>query len=141
MLARSGNPNTCLISSSSKWVIDSSTIDHMTGTTFQPHSSTSTLTLANGSTSYILRSGTIHPTPLITLTSILSLLQFSFNLISMSKLTRTLNCSISLFPNYCLIQDLLTKRIIGRGRESGGLYILDTKVPKPVACFGVLTPF
>ena len=37
----------------------------------------------------------------------------------MSKLTRTLNCSISFFPDYCLILDLLTKQIIGRGHESG----------------------
>ena len=59
----------------------------------------------------------------------------------MSKLTLTLNCSISFFPDYCLIQDLLTKRIIGRGRKFGGLYILETEVSKYVACFGVVTPF
>ena len=59
----------------------------------------------------------------------------------MSKLTRTLNYSISLFPNYCLIHDLSSKRIIGRGRKSGGLYIFDTEVPKSVACSGVVTPF
>ena len=35
----------------------------------------------------------------------------------------------------------MTKRIIGRGREFEGLYILDTEVPKSVACSGVLTPF
>ena len=80
-------------------------------------------------------------TPLITLTPVLSLPQFSSNLVSMSKLTRTLNCSISFFPDYCLIQDLSTKRIIGRGREYGGLYILDTKMPKSVVCSGVITPF
>ena len=33
------------------------------------------------------------------------------------------------------------KRIIGRGRKSGGLCILDTQVPKFVAYSGVLTPF
>ena len=33
------------------------------------------------------------------------------------------------------------KRIIRRGRESMGLYILDTEVPKFVACFGVVTSF
>ena len=80
-------------------------------------------------------------TPLITLIFVMSLPQFSFNLIFVSKLTRTLNCSISFFPNYCLIQDLSTKRTIGRGHESRGLYILDTKVPKPVAWSGVVTPF
>ena len=80
-------------------------------------------------------------TPLITLTSILILLQFSFNLISVSKLIYTLNCSISFFPDHCLIQDLSTKRIIGRGCESGGFYILETKMPKYVSCSRVVTLF
>ena len=107
-LVGSGKPNTCLISSSSQWVIDSGVIDYMTGisslfTTFQPHPSISTVTLADGSTPCVLGSGTTHPTHLITLTFVLSLSQFSFNLIYVSKLTRTLNCSISVFPNYCLI--------------------------------------
>ena len=110
-------------------------------TTFQFHPSTSTVTLANGSTSCVLGSGTIHLTPLITLTCVMSLPQFSFNLILMSKLTRTLNCSISFFPDYCLIQDLSTKRIIGKRCESWGLYVLDTEVTKSVACSGVVTLF
>ena len=97
--------------------------------------------LVDGSTSCVLRSRTIHLTPLITLTFVMSFPQFSFNLISVSKLTRTLNCSISFFSNYCLIQDLLTKQIIGRECESRGLYILDTEVLKFVTCFGVVTPF
>ena len=145
-LVESGKINTCFISSSSTWVIDSEATDHMKGnsslfTTFQSHPSTSTVTLVDGSTSCVFGSGTIYLTPLITLTSVLSLPQFFFNLISRSILTCTLNCNISFFPDYCLIQDLSTKRNIGRGRESGGLYILDTKVPKFVACSRVVTPF
>ena len=103
-------------------------------TTFQLYPSTSTVTLADGSTS--CGSGIIHPTPLITLTFVMSLPQFSFNLIYVSKLTRTLNCSISFFfPNYCLIQDLLTKWVIGRGRKSGGFYILETEGAKVCCLF------
>ena len=41
-------------------------------------------------------------------------------------------------PHY-LIQDLSTKR--SGGRDFRGLYILETEVPKSVACFGVVTPF
>lgn len=59
----------------------------------------------------------------------------------MSKITRALNCSAQFFPNYCLFQDLTTKQIIGKGYESGGLYILDTQIPKPIACSGIVTPF
>ena len=133
-LVELGKTNTCFISSSSTWVIDSGATDHMTGnsslfTTFQSHPSTSIVTLANGSTSCVLGSGTIHLTSLISFTYVMSLPQFSFNLIFVSKLTRTLNCSISFFPDYCLIQDLSTKRIIGRGRKYKSLYILDTEMP------------
>ena len=58
----------------------------------------------------------------------------------MSKLTRTLNCSISFFLGYCLFQDLLTERFIDRGQESGGLYILDLELPKPIACSRIASP-
>ena len=66
---------------------------------------------------------------------------FSFNLVSMSKLTRTLKCCVLFFPDSCLFQDLMTKQIISRGRESRGLYILDPVVPRPIACSGVTIPF
>ena len=138
--------NTCFPSSSSTWVINSGAIKQMTDnsslfTIFQFHPSTSTITLANGSTSCVLRSGTIHLTPSITVTFVPSLPQFSFNLISMSKLTHTLNCNISCFPDYCMNQDLSTKRVIGRGRKSGALHILKTNVPTHVACSEVVTQF
>ena len=134
-IAESGNPNKCLVSSSSsEWVIDSGATDHMTGnssifSTFQSQSSPFTVTLAYGSHSCVLGSGTIVPTPSIPLISFLSLPNFSFNLMSVSKLTRALKCYISFFPGFCLFQDLMTKQIIGRGRESGVLYILDPIVP------------
>ena len=145
-IAESGKPNTCLVSSSSKWVIDSGATDHMTGnsslfSTFQSHTSAPTVTLADGSKSRVLGSGSVNPTPLISLSSVLSLPELSFNLISVSKLTRALNCSAQFFPDYCLFQDLTTKQIIGKGHESGGLYILDTQIPKSIACSGIVTPF
>ncbi|XP_071923252.1 uncharacterized protein [Coffea arabica] len=138
-ITESGKPNTCIVSSFSKWVIDSGATDHMTGnsslfSTFQPHTSASIVTLADGSKSRVLGSGSVNPTPLISLSSVLSLPELSFNLISMSKLIRALNCSTQFFPDYCLFQDFTTKQIIGKGHESGGLYILDTQIPKSIAC-------
>ena len=35
----------------------------------------------------------------------------------------------------------MTKQIIGRGCESGGLYVLDHRVLRPITCSGVITPF
>ena len=146
-IAESGNPNKCLVSSSSsKWVIDAGATDHMTGnsslfSTFQSQPSPSTVTLADGSHSCVIGSGTIVSTPSIPLTSVLSLPNFSFNLMSVSKLTRALKCYISFFPVFCLFQDLMTKQIIGRGHESWGLYILDPTILRPIASSEVTTPF
>ena len=146
-IAESGNPNKCLISSSSsEWVIDSGATDHMTSnsslfSTFQSQPSPSTVTLADGSHSCVLGSGIIVPAPSIPLTSVLRSPNFIFNLMSVSKLTRTLKCYISFFPDFCRFQDLMTKRIISRGLESGGLYILDPTIIIPIACSRVTTPF
>ena len=104
-----GKPNACLVSSSPKWVIDSGATDHMTGnpsllSNFQPHKSITPVTLADGSTSSVIGSGTTKPTSSLHLSSVLSLPQLSFNLISVSKLTRALNCCVSLLlePKYQL---------------------------------------
>ena len=80
------------------------------------------------------------PTPSIPLTSVLSLPNFSFNLMFVSKLTQALKCYISFFLEFCLFQDLMMMRIIGRGRESENLYILDSTVSRPIVCSGVTTP-
>ena len=40
-----------------------------------------------------------------------------------------------------MIKDLSTKWVISRGRESGGLYILEIEVPTYVVCSGVVTSF
>ena len=81
------------------------------------------------------------PTPSIPLTSVLSLPNFSFNLMYVSKLTRARKCYILFFPHFCLFQDLMTKQIIGKSREFRGLYILDPTVPRPITCSGVTTSF
>ena len=144
---KSGKPNKCLVSSSSsEWVIDSRAINHMTSnsslfSTFQSQPSPSTVTLVDGSHSCVLGSGTIIPTPSIPLSLVLSLPNLSLNLMFVNKLTRALKCYISFFLDFYLFQNLMTKQIIGRGRESRGLYILDPTVPIPIACFGVTIPF
>ena len=130
----------------SDWVIESGATYHKKGnssllSTFQSQPSPSTITLADGSHSCVLGSGTIVPTPSIPLTSVLSLPNLSFNLMSVSKLTRALKCNISFFPDFCLFQYLMTKQIIGRGCEFRGLYILDPIVPRPIACSRVTTQF
>ena len=102
---------------------------------FSTHTPSSHVTIADGTTTRVLGSGTANPTPTISLSSVLYLPNFQFNLLSVSKITRGSNCSVSFFPNYCYFQDLVTKKIIGKGWEYDGLYILGTKPPpRSLAC-------
>jgi hypothetical protein len=82
------------------------------------------VTLANGSLSTIASSSHTHLTLDIEFLFVLYVLGFSFNLLSISKIT-TLNCSVSFNPSLCIFQDLKTQRMIGMGNEVDGLYYLD----------------
>ncbi|CAM8996453.1 unnamed protein product [Rhodiola kirilowii] len=142
-IAQSGTSNTCLVSTSPQWVIDSGATDHMTGNpalfaSFTPHHSSPPVSLADGTQSPVV--GSVNPTSSLSLTSVLSLPKLSFNLMSVSRLTRSLNCCATFFPDHCVFQDLSTKKIIGKGRESAGLYILDSQLPKSVACTSSAAP-
>ena len=41
---------------------------------------------------------------------------FKANLMSVSRLTRDLNCSMTFFPHWCVLQDLATRRMLGLGK-------------------------
>ncbi|GJV08471.1 uncharacterized mitochondrial protein-like protein [Tanacetum coccineum] len=47
---------------------------------------------------------------------------FKCNLLSVSRLSRDLQCCISFFPDFCVMQGLQRKNLIGAGRYEGGLY-------------------
>nr|GEV90989.1 putative ribonuclease H-like domain-containing protein [Tanacetum cinerariifolium] len=47
---------------------------------------------------------------------------FKCNLLSVNRLCRDLQCFISFFPNFCVIQGLQKRNLIGTGRCQGGLY-------------------
>lgn len=59
-----------------------------------------------------------------TLTNVLYVPDFKFNLLSVAKLTRDLSCSVSFFPKFCVLQGLYSGRVIGIGKEDSGLYLL-----------------
>lgn len=106
-IVESSKPNALLVSSPSKWVIDFGATDHMTRnsslfSTFESHNTIFPVTLANGSQSHVISSGNVQGTPSISLSSVLSLPQLSFNLVCISKLTRNLNCFVSFYLDYCL---------------------------------------
>jgi transposase InsO family protein len=125
LLIASGN--TCLHSSSSpSWVIDSGASDHMTGnSSLLSHTSSpfspSFVTVANGTKTPVQGKGTVTTSD-VTLSDVLYLPEFPFNLLSVHKLTLALNCSVAFYPSHCEFQDLKMKRMIGGGFVKDGLY-------------------
>src|SRR5207249_4767408 len=49
----------------------------------------------------------------------------SCKLLSLSHVTKELNCMVLIFPNFCLLQDIRSGKVIGRGTEKDGLYYVD----------------
>ncbi|RVW12998.1 Retrovirus-related Pol polyprotein from transposon RE2 [Vitis vinifera] len=98
-----------------------------------------TVTLANGSQTVAKGIGLALPLPSLPLTSVLYTLECPFNLISISKITRTLNCSITFSDKFVTLQDRSTGKTIGIGRESQGLYHL-TSDSSPAVCISTDAP-
>lgn len=112
------------------WIFDCGATDTMTYdptdfTTFTLPQKESIET-ANGQIVHVSGGGTIPITPQITLSNCLYVPSLSNKLLSISQLTKTLDCVVLMYPNFCLLQDIHTKEIIGRGTEKGGLYYVDT---------------
>ncbi|GKA53771.1 hypothetical protein Tco_0747086 [Tanacetum coccineum] len=67
-----------------------------------------------GKEDYILPGGT-------KVNRVLYVSDFKCNLLSVSRLSRDLQCCISFFPDFCVMQGLHRKNLIGAGRCEGGL--------------------
>jgi len=114
---------------SEAWVIDSGASDHMT---FDPADFTEKsqpqrmcIANANGVLSPVTGADTVHLSPTLSLTHTLLVPSLSHKLLSVSQVTAALNCVVLMYSTFCLLQDILTKEIIGRGTKRGGLYYVD----------------
>lgn len=109
------------------WIIDSGASDHIT-TSFSlltDHVPIGSLIhLPKGQTFTISHKGTIHLTPDIILFNVLYVPQFKYNLLSGSKLASQSNYCLIFYPNICVFQDLLHRKLRGIGKLDGGLYKL-----------------
>ena len=84
--------------STSEWVIDTSATDHMVTTThyftIMQLVHNVTINLPNGQSVNVTHIGSIQLTASLLLTNVLCVPSFDFNLISVSKLTSSLQCCI-----------------------------------------------
>ena len=80
------------------------------------------MTLPNHTSISVTFAGDVQISPQLTLTDVLFVPQFKFNLIFVSALTNTSTLTVTLFPSNCLIQDNKSLKVIGKGRQLADLY-------------------
>jgi GAG-pre-integrase domain/gag-polypeptide of LTR copia-type len=131
-MADTGNSNTGFnFSKEEEWVLDSGATDHMTNSatdlTNMKNPRKNGIFNANGICYPVSGTGDVVISPTVTLHNTLVVLSLSTKLISIGQLTKDLNCVMLMFPDYCIFQDIHTKKILGRGTRRGGLYYLDNE--------------
>ena len=112
----------------------------MTGTSgllsdLEHSSSLPNVTLVDGSATIVSSLGTANLNPNLSLSYVLYIPNFHFNLLSISKLTKLLNCAAIFLSTHCIFQDLKTRKIIGGGHEGDGLYYLDWRGSSSLVAF------
>ena len=145
-VAQTGSASACLTHTSplEPWILDYDASDHIFGNKdlFSSITTTSallTVTLANGSQTMAKGFGFAHPLPSLPLHSVLYAPECPFNLISISKITRTLNCSITFSDKFVTLQDRSTGKTIDIGQtfcQSHKMHLLGySRLQKGYRCY------
>ena len=80
--------------------------------------------LPNGESAQVTHIGIVRLSTTLVLDNVLCVSSFSFNILSISKLTQKLSYCLVFLSQFCFIQDLLSWRTIGLGEVHNGLYLL-----------------
>ena len=87
--------------------------------------------LPNGEKDVVTHIGTVQISSTLILINVLCVASFSFNLISVSKLTKSLYCCLIFLGDCCFIQGLAQWSMIDLGKAHNGLYLLQESGCKP----------
>ena len=110
------------------WIIDTGATDHIV--CYVSFLTTITLIvskkvrLPKGNSANVTHIGSVKIYATLTLTNVLCVPSFSFNLISVNKLVKCFNCCFIFLSQLCFIQQLSSWKTIGQGKEVDGSYHL-----------------
>ncbi|KAI3499149.1 hypothetical protein L1887_34942 [Cichorium endivia] len=96
------------------------------------------VTIPNGETVPVEGKGSHTLSNGIKVKGVLHVPKFNCNLLSVSKLSKDLECVISFFPDFLIMQGLSSKSLIGAGNCEGGLYRLKMVEKKRKAMMAVV---
>ena len=110
------------------WIIDSEATDHITPylhlfQSFVPMTRACFITMPSGRSVQIRNIGTVTLNDSIVIQNVLHVPEFHFNLLSATKLAKTLSSNVVFTPICCYLQDHLTNNRLVLGSEAGGLYL------------------
>lgn len=118
------------------WIVDTGASNYMTSNLKilkecqpVPPSQRSMVQLPTGnvvSVSHISKSSVFKDQDI---SNVLFIPDFKCNLLSVSQLTKELQCSAAFFPDFFIVQDLYTGLVKGIGKEHQGLYMLQGSSP------------
>lgn len=116
------------------WIIHNSESNHMSPDLSLFNSFTITnnrlpVQSASGSPHNVSHIGTVKINHKITLTNVLHIPSFKYNLLSVHHLTKNNHCAVIFFPTFCLLQDLTSKKMIGAGEERNDICYFKTENP------------
>jgi hypothetical protein len=110
------------------WIIDTSATDYMVSSIHHFTTITAVVSshvkLPNGQFALVTHIGTVKFSDSLILTDVLCVPSFSFNLISASKLIKSINCCLIFIHKSCFVQNLTSWEMIGVGEEKDGLFYL-----------------
>ena len=111
------------------WILDSGATDTMTFEQTDLISNTTPtkthVKTANGGVVPVEGGGMVEITPNLKISNSLYVPSLSHKLLSISHVSKELNCIVLMYPSFCILQDIRTGVIIGRGTECQGLYYVD----------------
>jgi hypothetical protein len=123
------------------WIIDTSATDYMVSSIHHFTTITAVVSshvkLPNGQFALVTHIGTVNFSDSLILTDVLCVPSFSFNLISASKLIKSINCCLIFIHKSCFVQNLTSWEMIGVGEEKDGLFYLVWLESVPLVSFAV----
>ncbi|XP_052622581.1 retrovirus-related Pol polyprotein from transposon RE2 isoform X2 [Lactuca sativa] len=117
---------------SQRWIVDSGANQHMIASESLLHDTVDVSKLdllvchPNGTSAKIEKIGNMNLSNSLTLFDVFVVPDFNVNLLSVHKVCKDSNCKVVFNEHNCKIQDLQSKVTVGNGRESGGLYYINS---------------
>jgi hypothetical protein len=79
--------------------------------------------VVDGSLTIVAGQGIISLSPSLSFKKVLHVPKLAINFLSICKIIKDLNCSVTFFLDHCIFQCLSTGRTIGQARVKDGLYV------------------